>query len=176
MSKPAMSVSVKMEGMDELVKELQAAGANVVKSQRAALRAAAKVIGMDARARAPGPGIKWTVDRAPNGNIEATVGPDVAHWYYRFLETGVQPFEINFVTDQTTRTSGGGRAIRHKTGASTMKFGDQFAKVVHRGGIPARPFLRPAFDTQKDAAVEAFGAKLVSVLEKKRAEADAAGE
>jgi HK97 gp10 family phage protein len=173
MSKPPIQVGVKIEGGDALLKALRDAGLNVKKSQRAALRAAAKVIGMDARTRAPGPGVKWYVDRAPNGNIEATVKPDAAHWYYRFFETGVQPFEINFVTGRSTRTSGGGRAIRHKTDASVMKFGDQFASIVRRGGMPARPFLRPAFDTQKDAAVQAFGDKIRAVLEQARAAAEA---
>ncbi len=69
------------------------------------------------------------------------IGPKRKKWFLRFLETG---------------------AIRHEIKGSPLSFeaksGDQVAtRIVEHPGMPAKPFLRPAFDTKSDAAAKATG-------------------
>jgi hypothetical protein len=128
----------------------------------------------DANQNAPGPhvvmGPAKQDESTGKGAVKVEMGPDKDHWYYRFFETGVQPFTINLVKGRSKRTSslrknkqtgeyvrvkGGGRKIRGG-GALALKFGDQFASVVRRGGMAARPFLRPTLEL-KEQVSDKFG-------------------
>lgn len=48
-------------------------------------------------------------------------------------------------------------------------FGEAFAGVVHHPGSPAQPFMRPAFDSQKDNALNILKTKLAEGIEREAA-------
>ena len=129
----------------------------------AALKASEVVVD-EAIARGPGPHIVAEINRKglKKGELMVEIGPDKAHFYYKFFETGVQPFEIDLVAGKSRRTSGKRRKVRKN--AKVMKFGDQFAKRVHRGGMAARPWLRPALESKQDEAREAMGREFLNAI------------
>jgi HK97 gp10 family phage protein len=136
-----------------------------------ALRAGGTIIYTDADAKAPGPGVvmeivggrslrkrvdpKFANVIKSNGKF-AAIGPDKKHWHYRFSEFGARPHDIK----------------ARKSGMIVFegKDGLVFVRAAKRtGGVPKRPFLRPAVDKNKDAAVRA----MADVLKR---EIDAAGK
>jgi hypothetical protein len=51
--------------------------------------------------------------------------------------------------------------------AGWLSFGGRFTKAVEHPGITARPFMRPAMDTQAQASVQAMAAHMRTLLAKK---------
>ena len=74
-------------------------------------------------------------------------------WYYRFREYGTTAHEIRPETALALRSFDGG--------------GAEFSVGHEVGGVAADPFLRPAYDTQKGAAVR----EMARVYERRFAEA-----
>ena len=141
------SVSVTLDGGDELIARLRAMGANVRRELRAAGIEAAQEVEDRANALAPGPHIIHEVLSARQNEVTVAVGPDKEHWYYRFAETGAKPHSI-----------GGGLAFE----------GDQGLVVtesVQHPGRADKPFLRPALDEGAADATEAMGARLRAVVD-----------
>lgn len=160
MTDPIQVVS-KIEGGEQLLKELAALGGNVRSTARAAVRAGAKVIQAAAESNAQGiggGGGKHTaikVSQRVKGTIEAMIGPSKRKWFFRYFETGTTAHEI--------------------TGAPLVFEGDEGLVItggVSHPGMPANPWLRPAFDGQQDAAVKAVGDYLVQAIEERRAIVD----
>lgn len=144
---------------------MAALGGNVRGTARAAVRAGARVIQTEAEANASAIGSgggKHTaikVKQKKAGLIEAMIGPSKRKWWYRYFETGVTAHEI--------------------TGGPLVFEGDEGLVVtgaVAHPGLAARPWLRPAFDTQDDAAVEAVGEFLRQAVEERRAIVDGGGD
>lgn len=129
----------------------------------AALKAAEVVVD-EARSRAPGPHVIAEINRRAmkKGELMVEIGPDKAHYYYKFFETGVQPFEIDLSKGRSRRASGKRRRTRGN--ARALKFGEQFASHIQRGGMAARPWLRPALDSKQDAAKEAMGREFLRAI------------
>jgi HK97 gp10 family phage protein len=75
------------------------------------------------------------------------VGPDKDAWYGRFVEMGTGP----------------AHAEPQQARALEME-NDQYAASADRRGTPAQPFLRPAFDQNTDAAIEAMADELRVLL------------
>lgn len=92
---------------------------------------------------APGPHIVNQVVSVNADFAQVGVGPDKEHWYYRLIETGVHPHVI---------PADGKKAIM----GSSM---DHPVFSASHPGFPARPFMRPAYDGSKDAALQAVGAE-----------------
>jgi HK97 gp10 family phage protein len=120
---------------------------------RGALRAGAKVFEQEAKRRVPTrtgklrDSIRVSV-RARRGAIVAMVkagGGKERVFYAHLVERGTAPHVI---------LAGGGTAGGKLLAAGARLFG---AKVDHPGAA-ARPFMRPAFDTQAAAALEAVRA------------------
>lgn len=87
-----------------------------------------------------------------NGKFCA-IGPDAKHWYYRFREFGATPHDIRPKNAGAIAFEGeGGMVVRG------------WAKAT--GGVQMRPFMRPAVDENKDAAVIAMGSVLAREIEK----------
>lgn len=130
------------------MRKLQALQTGVADVIEDATRAGAEVVADTARAGAPGPFITVEVERNDSDKAVAKIGPDKDHWYYRFFETGTAPHEI--------------------TGNPFLVFtayGKLFViRQVWNNGMAARPFLRPALDSSKDAATDAFGAVIRKVV------------
>ena len=76
------------------------------------------------------------------------IGPSKKHWYYRFFEFGATKHDIS-VTDP-----------------GWIAFLDVVAPLARQtGGVRKQPFLRPAVDNNKDAAVRAMGSVLSKEIE-----------
>lgn len=141
--KPTVKPTVKVLGTEELnrkFRELLSETKAVL--QEAALKGA-EVMQAAANDKAPGPHIQTHVSKRRALWAEVEIGPDRAHWYYQFLEYGAQPHTI----------------APHKAKMLRwfMDTGPVYARLVRHPGIPAEPFLRPAFDESQDAAKDAAG-------------------
>lgn len=109
---------------------------------RQAMLAAAEVIRIEAARQAPGPHIVAKMKYVGRRRAQALIGPDKAHWYYQFFETGAQPHEIS--ARRVRRLVFPGRA------------GIVFVQRVRHTGMAAQPFLRPAADHKLHEAARAF--------------------
>lgn len=141
---PSNRIEVTLEGGEELAAALRALDGGVKAALRAAMRAASEPVVDTANAKAPGPHIDAEVVSASEGKVTVAVGPDKAHWYYRFLERGAAAHEI--------------------TGSPLLTFDGREGMIRMAGlthpGMAARPFLRPAFDEKQKAAEDAASAVL----------------
>lgn len=141
------SVTVRIEGADELkaqVEALQAKARGAI-LEKAALKGA-KVIEQEAERNAPGPHIVSEVRASGTYAVEFGIGPDAAHWYYGFFETGTGAHII---------TPKKGRAIAFVgAGGEAVRF------LAAHPGMKARPFLRPALDSKSGEATAAVGDEL----------------
>jgi HK97 gp10 family phage protein len=144
------TISVKLEGGEELIRKLRAMDRNVSDELEAAVRRGAEPILTTARARAPGPEIQMEVTEKTGKRVTVDIGPDDEHWYYRFFETGAGPHEL--------------------TGSPLLVFegesGLVFARGVSHPGMAAEPFLRPAFDMKRRQAEREVGGHLKRVVER----------
>jgi HK97 gp10 family phage protein len=154
-------IDVKLEGAEELIEELRALGVNVKRSVRGAVRAGAKVIQEAAEANArgvtgsSGKHVRIKVSARSKEFVEAEIGATKKKFQLPFFETGVQPHEI--------------------TGSPLVFEGDKGLIViggVRHPGMPAQPWLRPALDVKRDAAVEAMGETLRAAIEEARIAAE----
>jgi len=122
------------------------------------LRAGAKVVQKHANARAPRPEVEIELDDAGGANKSASIGIKGKFWRWRFREYGVQPFEVNLVKGRTKRSSGKGKKVYGSKGV--MHFAadgmDVFTQSIKRGGVAAKPFLRPAIDEHEDEILGAM--------------------
>jgi HK97 gp10 family phage protein len=145
----ASSVSIKLEGGEELLEALRRMDLNVKTELRAAVSAGAEIVREAAESMAPGPHIGMRVASATAKAVTVEIGPKASHWYYRFFETGVTPHEIK------------GKGLLAFEGRD----GTVITARVSHPGMGASPFLRPAMDANEGAATNAMGAKLRSKIE-----------
>lgn len=157
-----------------------------------ALEAGGMIIHNAAEQKAPGPHIeievmkgsqlakKWRSAGAQGIKPEAlyvAIGPDSDHWYYRFHEYGVKAHSVR--SRKRTRKEITARATQGRTAYRSIKrqFAGRkpamvfsidgkliFARKVK--GYAAKPFLRPAADSQGGAAMQAIGVVLKREIEK----------
>lgn len=159
---------------------------------RAALAAGGGVIQSAAEQKAPGPHIGvevmkgaelmkgWRSAKAqgikPHA-LYAAIGPDKEHWYYRFVEYGVKAHgvtrrkrtrkEINARLSQGREARARiRRQFAGKRPAMVFTIDGKliFARKVK--GFAAKPFLRPAADSQGPAAMQVIGQVLRREIEK----------
>lgn len=170
-----MRFEMQMKGGDKLAAKLRGMGKDAERVVDEATRSALDVAAGPIRQDAPGPGIVMVKSEKPNkpGVLAYEVGPDKAHWYYQFFETGVQPFEINLVKGRTKRSATNRKASAQKGKTVAMsgrrvrgekqavKFagpgGVVFAKRIRRGPMAARPFMRKNFLGNTDRMQDEFG-------------------
>ena len=151
------TTTVRIEGGENLLKELAALGGNVRSTARTAMRNGTKVVQAQAEinAAALGRPAKHTRIRARSlmkGLITMELSPSKAKWWFRYFETGVSAHEI--------------------TGSPLVFQGRNGLVVVDRvnhPGMAARPWLRPAMDSQSPAAVAAIGETFRRAIETRRA-------
>ena len=143
-----MSETFEIQGDKALMRELQ----RIVTSTEAVLGLAAevgaRVIDEAADAKAPGPHIETEVTERTRTRATRDIGPDQEHWYYSLLERGVRPHTIR----GNPRLAFEGRE------------GTVFPREVQHPGFAARPFLRPAYDEQRDDAVKRVGEALKGAI------------
>jgi HK97 gp10 family phage protein len=157
-----------------------------------ALAAGGSVIHDAAEGKAPGPFIGleimtgselmkgWKSAGAQgivSNGIYAVVGPDDKHWYYRFSEYGVKAHGVKRrkrTKKEITLRAQSPRSMRRsikksfasRRPAMVFTIGGKliFARKVK--GQVARPFLRPAMDSQGSAAVNKMGEVLGREIDK----------
>lgn len=156
-------VSVKLEGSAALLRALRATGGNARKAIRAASKAGGDVIKDDAELRAPPTRHKKKlISKAsfPRKDLcEVTIKLAKKSWYLKYFETGATAHEI----------SGAGGALAFEGDA-----GPVVTRSVRHPGMPARPFLRPAFDGKQRQATDRVGEVLrQAVVEARVAQAAA---
>jgi HK97 gp10 family phage protein len=121
-------MSVQIKGGDALLRKLKALDADVQATLAEATLAGAEVIAQAANPLAPAPRIAAEIEKTSASRATAAAGPDDAHWYWKFFETGAQAHEI--------------------PGPLSIEFEGEVHLVGGAGhpGMGARPFLRPAYD------------------------------
>ena len=159
-------LKIEIEGVKELDKVLAHLPKTVAKQQlKAALRQATKPMVKDARARAkkvsPSMARSIKVRIVPRSNVPAaiTLGPDEKHWWGVLHEFGTGifgPKKKEIKAEETYK----GRVLTTFTGPNL----EHPIKVSK--GHPATPFMRPAYDTNKNRAVKNFGKNLWFVLDR----------
>lgn len=143
-------IRVELEGGEELRAKLQELGQKAAGVLEKAGQAGADVIVRAANERAPGPHIESEVVEVGTSSVVVAVGPDDDHWYYRYVEFGAGPHDIQ------------GHPL-------VVFYGDEglaFRPGVRHPGMGARPFLRPAIDESEDAAIAALSEVLRREIEK----------
>jgi hypothetical protein len=165
---------------------------------RQALQGGGEVISDAANGMAPGPHVIVVVmtgaelmrgwkSASPQGikpeALYAVIGPDAAHWYYRFPEYGVKPHgvtrrkrtryqqyaaknKIKRSTLTSVSATGKKRNVSRTTPKMMWMNGSTpiFARRV--SGYGARPFLRPATDSKGKSALDTVGKVLGAEIEK----------
>lgn len=168
MANKTQFVGAKVEGGEELLRELKALGGNVRSSARAAVRAGTRVMQAQAEMNAASIGerrgkhSRIQMTSRVKGTIEGVLGPSKKFWYFRYFETGATRHEIS-------AAPGGALVFEGDRGRVVI------AQVNHPG-MAARPWLRPAFDATKGEATEAVGASLKEAIEKRKAIVDREGD
>jgi len=149
-----MKITAKIEGDKELLEAFKRLKVDVAVVFEKAALAGAEEIRAAAQSKAPGPHIEVEIDEKQStpGRRVVSIGPDKEHWFYQFFETGAGAHEIDGKSRQALAFVGREGAV--------------VRKVVQHPGIGAAPFMRPAFDSRKDAAVARVGEMLKKAIEK----------
>ncbi len=163
----AAKYTAEVDGAEQLVKDLLTVGLNVKKSVAGAVRAGGRIIRNQAEANAatlsskPGKKVALRV-RKRAGFVVGSIYPAKGHAELRLVEYG---------------TPGGYRFAR-KGGPFKFYAGNRLivTRVIDHPGTIARPWLRPAFDAQAQAAANKVGAVLKDAIEAARIEAEGSDE
>jgi HK97 gp10 family phage protein len=144
--------TVKIEGGAELLVVLDELGENVRQALAGAAEAGANIIRDAANGLAPGPHViakyVWS-KRFKKTRVNFKIGFDKEHWYYVFFERGAHEHGILGTPLLAFPGEGGERDV---------------VTYVEHPSMAARPFLRPAMDQNKDAAVAAVMAALRAAI------------
>jgi len=148
-----MTFRAELEGIDDLEKKLAGLRKEITGILEQATQAGADVVVDEANHLAPGPNIETKTVGKRLTYCAIFIGPDKEHWYYQFFEYGAQPHEI-------TPKNTGGLQFPGREGEMIVRM------VAHHSGMPAKPFLRPAFDEKRDEAEEATGQEFLKIINK----------
>lgn len=146
-------VTAKIEGGDALIRRLEQMGVDVTQVLVAAAAAGAQVIADTANELAPAPRvlIEGDTKASKKNHIAVNIGPSEEKWYWRFLETGAIGHDISPRSKKALAFDVDGERV--------------MAWAVEHPGMAAKPFLRPAFDKEKDNATKAVGESIKQVTE-----------
>lgn len=173
--------TMRIRGLSELHRTLQHLPEDLEKKVlKGALRASARVFRDAARAKAPVDDgdlkksirVKSSAKKGQWRLRAQVVAGDKTAFYSHMVEFGTAKHIIAARTRVQRKTRRGMRDLSLKTmnkmlhnsslrldGAGSLRIGDKFVgpAVMHPGAAP-HPFMRPAFDEQAGAAVDAFAA------------------
>lgn len=147
-----MADTMNLTGFKELAEKLKQLGPRVAKNGlRAAVSSGAAVIRNEARSRAPVDTGEMRKDIHIKREKDARGGETVAAKYSVFVLSG-----------KKSRISGKARNVDKNS---------YYWRFVELGTskMAAQPFMRPAFESKKEAAVEAIGKKLDERIQKEAA-------
>ncbi len=97
--------------------------------------------------------------RSDDGTTSVSVGPDRAHFYMQFIEKGAAAAFRH-------RGLAFALAVGMPIGRARRLYEESRQRGLSPTRIPARPFLRPAFDAHAASAVEATAAALRTEIER----------
>jgi len=175
---------------NRVLKRLEAAVRKEVVER--ALLAGGGVIHDAAEGKAPGPHIEleimtgaqlkkgWKSAGAQgivSEGIYAVIGPDNAHWFYRFSEYGTKAHGVKRrkrtqkeITQRYSQGRGSYRSLKKQFAGRkpAMVFSIDGKLIFTRRvrGMAAHPFMRPAVDSRGDAAIVEVGRVLGKEIEK----------
>jgi HK97 gp10 family phage protein len=166
--KHPFGATAKVEGMDELIKELRAVKLNVNSSLRSAMRQGMKIVQDEAERNARAiTKHKATrieaVSRVKEGNVTVTLEIAKKRFYLGIVESGAKPHTIR--PKKAKRLVYPVKVSRRKTRKLVFK------RISHPG-VRARPWLTPAWESKQQEAVAKVRSVLREVIEKKRAAQD----
>ena len=158
-----IKVHGKIEGGEQLVKDLLTVGLNVNKSVAGAVRAGGRVIRSAAEGNAaaisgkPGRKVALRV-RKRQGFVVASIYPAKGHAELRLVEYG----------------SRSGWRWARKNGPFVFYAGGRkvVTRIINHPGTTARPWLRPAFDAKATEAARVLGEVLKDAIESARIAAE----
>ena len=165
-----MTSEVQIQGFAELDKFLKQFPAKIEGNiVRASLNAANKVIADEARLRAPVDDgdlrksirVSSRIFKRSGDIVSLVRAGNKKAFYAKFIEYGT----ARYFTGKGTGSVKGPYVIRPKTKKSLFFLGQAVEQVVHEG-IKPRPFMRPAFDSKKDEAIQAFARKMKQRIDK----------
>ena len=140
---------VKLEGGEELARQLKKLDGGIQQVLEEATLAGAEVWRLAANGNAPEPVIEKETVQKSAGQVTVDVGPPEDKWYFKFFETGT-----------------GAHAIRPDSAAALLIGGDTFAAGADHPGMAAQPFLRPAADENEKEAEGALGKVLKKAVDR----------
>lgn len=144
--------TVQTKGFAELQKMLDTLPAKIEQNiLRSALRAGAKIVMSDAksRARSVSGSLRDNLfirTGAKKGKVVATIKNK--RFYAKFVESGTKP---HFIGVKGKSLNIGGRFV---------------GKIINHPGAKAKPFFRPALESQTEAAISAIAAQIKKRLTK----------
>lgn len=138
-----MRPTIRVIGDKELIRALEELGDTVSEVLETSAMAGAEKIRDEANRRAPGPHNVIAVEKTDAEQSMVAIGPDKAHWYYMFFETGAAPHAIKPHVKKALRFQG--------------EEGEVLRWAVQHPGMAKKPFLRPGFRAGKDSAVKRVG-------------------
>jgi HK97 gp10 family phage protein len=176
-----MEFEMKLVGFKELAEALRELPQNIGKNVlRSAVGAGAAVIRVEAKKNAEGMRDTGTLARAIYQKQIPELSTSEKQVFYvgarqgkRFQKMGKKgiskdAYYARFVElGHFSRPSTGGRVLRNagRGGVNSQRLADQVQAGTVKW-VPAHPFLRPAFDVQKNRAVTAMGEKIGDRLAK----------
>lgn len=147
------NLSYRIEGIDEVIREIARRQLNARKTIRQMLAPGADIVKEAVKRRGKGR-FRTQITRRITlsmARLEAAaeIGPVKEQTYIaRFLEFGTKP-----------------HVIRARRGGYLRLRSGRLVKSVNHPGARPQPFLQPAFDASKDQATAAISAKIREVLE-----------
>lgn len=168
-------ISTRIEGDAELKRKLKILGTRGREALMPALHAGADVIETEAERRAPGPHIVRGNEVLTGGMAEIEIGPDEAHWHYRYAEFGASPHEItgkkeSYTLFKARSSKKKGETPEPRKVLGSMVFqgrnGLVVTKRVSHPGRKAKPFLRNTMTEKQDQTVEEIGKLFKAEIDK----------
>lgn len=145
------AIDVKIEGLEDVIKEFTRRGLNVQRGLELVATAGATVIERQAASNAGGAigGAMMHATTAKTQHaVEVSVGPSKKAWYAHFVEFGTRAHPVK---------------PRER---KALQIGDRFRARADVGAATARPFLRPAVDMKREEAQDTMGKKVGELVER----------
>lgn len=143
-----MKVKIEIKGLEEVARKFAELGPAAGAVLEEAVAAGADELKRRMITNAPGGHIDVELRYADGSRVIYYVGPDKAHYYYAFFETGTK---THWVAPRRARA---------------LKIGDRYAAKAHPRGIAAKPFMRPAVDEGQDAISARVGEVVKRAIDK----------
>ena len=141
----ANNKTITISGLDEVIKALEKRGDNVTKALDEICTVAAEILQDEIESNATGSiasSIVIETEEKSKSKVSKKIGASKKKWYAHFVEYGTRA-----------------HIIPHGV------INGQYRRNIRHPGARAKPFMRPAFDTKKEAAITAVGKEIQNKVE-----------